>query len=164
VSLYILLPPFTPNALDETISRLNASSLESAMSGMVEDTIELHLPKFKIDETYELSESLRTLGITKLFSEDADLTDFSSKPGLHFSSGIHKAFLEVDEEGATAAAATSLIRSRSGHIFNDSKFKCNHPFVFFVYDKQAKEVLFIGAFRGPNRGGQEAAAFSIKKN
>jgi len=57
ISMYILLPPFTPNALEETISRLNASSLREAIdqNQLYHESIEISLPRFKIDQTFELN-------------------------------------------------------------------------------------------------------------
>lgn len=56
ISMFILLPPFTPNALQETISRLNASTIREAMDGMYPDSIEIFLPRFKIQQTMDLSQ------------------------------------------------------------------------------------------------------------
>lgn len=56
ISMFILLPPFTPNALQETISRLNASTIREAMDGMYHDSIEIFLPRFKIQQTMDLSQ------------------------------------------------------------------------------------------------------------
>lgn len=56
ISMFILLPPFTPNALQDTISRLNSSILREAMDGMYPDSIEIFLPRFKIQQTFDLSQ------------------------------------------------------------------------------------------------------------
>ena len=138
--------------MEETISKLNASTLEEAMENMIHDSIEVLLPKFKLQQTLELTKALKSLNVIDLFDETkANLMDFSEKPGLAVGAARHKAFLEVNEEGAEAAAATALIGTRSGRPLDQTRFNCNHPFVFFVYDNVLKDVLFIGAFHGPAR-------------
>ncbi|ODN02111.1 Serpin B9 [Orchesella cincta] len=150
ISMFILLPPFTPNALQDTISRLNASTLREAMDGMYPDSIEIFLPRFKIEQTFDLSQALRAVGVVDLFDEvAANLTDFSEKPGLAIGSARHKSYLEVSEQGSTAAAATALIGTRSGRPLDQTRFVCNHPFVFFIYDNALKNILFMGAFHTP---------------
>jgi len=150
LSLFILLPPFTPNALEETISRLNSSTLREAMDEMYPDSIEVFLPKFKIQQSFELSKTLKSIGIVDLFDQNSsNLKDFSEKPGLSIESARHKSYLEVNEEGSTAAAATALIGTRSGRPLDQTRFVCNHPFVFFIMDNTLKNILFIGAFQTP---------------
>jgi len=149
-SMIVLLPPFTPNALEETIARLNASSLEEAMNDMVHDSIEVMLPRFRLSYTVSLTSALAELGIHDLFNQSSsDLSDFSSKPGLAVEEAIHKSYIEVNEEGATAAAATALIGTRSGRPLEQTRFVCNHPFIFMIYDHCTKTVLFIGAMKKP---------------
>lgn len=90
------------------------------------------------------------MGVVDLFDQvTANLTDFSDKSGLAIGSARHKSYLEVNEEGATAAAATALIGTRSGRPLDQTRFVCNHPFVFFIYDNALKNILFMGAFHTP---------------
>jgi len=150
LSMFILLPPFAPNALEETISRLNSSVLREAMDGMYPDSIEVALPRFKIDQTLELNKALHSIGVVDIFdASKADLTEFSEKPNLSIGTAFHKSYVEVNEEGSEAAAATVLIDTRSGRPLEQTRFICNHPFIFFIHDNAANLVLFMGAFRTP---------------
>lgn len=98
VSMFVLLPPFTPDALETTISRLSAPALRRAMDEMVHDSIEVLLPRFKLTSTIQLTSALSALGVKALFNQSAsDLSDFSSKPGLAVEEAIHKSFIEVSQ-------------------------------------------------------------------
>jgi len=152
VSMFILLPPFTPNALEETLTRLTSASLGEAIdpNQLYYDTIDVAIPKFQIEQSFELNKALESIGILDLFdSEKADLSGFSTKPGLVIGTGKHRAFLEVNEEGSEGGGATVLIDTRSGRPLDQTQFICNHPFLFLIHDNVAKTILFMGAFRNP---------------
>ena len=133
------------------------ATLERKLKGFnVFDTIEkekvmgkvhLEIPKFKIETTIHLSEVLKSLGMTDMFDESA--ADFGgiSEENLVVTNAIQKAFIEVDEIGTTAAAATSLVigtRSAARQIFI-----ADHPFLFFVRDLQTGLLLFQGRLANP---------------
>lgn len=90
------------------------------------------------------------MGITELFDQGAaNLTTFSDAGGLSVGRSVHKAALEVSEEGTEAAAATALISFRIARPAAPEKFECNHPFLFVIYDNDAKNILFMGAYKNP---------------
>lgn len=90
------------------------------------------------------------MGINDLFDSSlANLSDFSPDGGLAVGKSIHKAFVEVSEEGTEAAAATALISFRVARPVGPSKFVCNHPFLFIIYDNVTSNVLFMGAYKSP---------------
>ena len=88
------------------------------------------------------------MGVTDLF-RNANLSDFSASTGLNVGKSIHKAFVEVSEEGTEAAAATVLISFRVARPIGPSKFLCNHPFLFMIYDHSTTNILFMGAYKSP---------------
>nr|XP_027230251.1 serpin B3-like [Penaeus vannamei] len=93
--------------------------------------------------------TLKKMGIRDLFFSTADLTDFTQVRGLMVNGAIHKALIEVDEEGAEAAAATVLsMTSRSRPMPPKTTFTCNRPFVFYIKDNEANNILFMGVYRG----------------
>ncbi|XP_020815569.1 serine protease inhibitor 42Dd isoform X2 [Drosophila serrata] len=104
------------------------------------------LPRFKIEFHDELKETLEKLGIRELFSDRADLSGlFADKSAGKLSQVAHKAYLEVNEEGAEAAAATSaVITNRSGF---STSFIANHPFAFVIRDKDT--IYFQGRVVNP---------------
>ncbi|KAK2719932.1 serine protease inhibitor 88Ea-like isoform X2 [Artemia franciscana] len=150
ISMFILLPPFVENALDEVLSKLNGSILKEALRSMWKVDIEVGIPKFKIEASMELSKTLKNMGLESIFDPIlANMTDFSSSPGLYFDELKHKAVVELNEEGSEAAAATALIALRSSRPLEREKFICNHPFIFMIYDNMVDSILFMGAYRNP---------------
>merc|ERR1712212_433880 len=94
--------------------------------------------------------AMQKLGVTNLFDPaSADLSDFASSADLSVGKSIHKAFLEVSEEGTEAAAATALISFRIARPVAPAEFNANHPFVFLIRDTQTKNILFMGAYKTP---------------
>ena len=88
----------------------------------------------------------------------ANLTGFSKSGNLVLGSALHKSFLEINEEGAEAAAATALITMRTSRPAHPRKFICNHPFMYVIYDKTMHTMLFMGTFEHP-----KAASLSLDK-
>lgn len=88
------------------------------------------------------------MGASDLFNRNANFTDFSESTKLKRLDIEHKAKIEIDETGTTAAASTPILISVSFSLSID--FNCNHPFMFMIYDGKYKEILFAGIYRGPN--------------
>ncbi|ROT84695.1 serpin [Penaeus vannamei] len=97
----------------------------------------------------QVSQTLQKMGIRDLFSSTADLTNITPVGGIMLNGAIHKALIEVDEEGAEAAAATAFFRSKSRPMPPKTTFTCNRPFVFFIQDNKVNNIMFIGVYRGP---------------
>jgi len=114
--------------------------------------VDLLLPKFKIESTMELKENLEDLGVTDAFSiKDADLSGISGTRDLFLSDAIHKAFIEVSEEGTEAAAATGLmaVARMLGPLPVRAHF--DRPFVFFIKDQKTGIILFQGRVVDPSK-------------
>ncbi len=121
----------------------------------------LHMPKFKFDNlTYELKDTLMKMGMTIVFggspSSQSDLSGINvdGKPGeLYVSNVIHKTFIEVNEEGTEAAAATVTIGKRP-LVVGIPKLQRNlimdHPFLFLIRDNRNGVTLFSGIVNQPN--------------
>ncbi|XP_042235792.1 ovalbumin-related protein X-like [Homarus americanus] len=156
LSMLLLLPDVEgEEGFSAMVSALTASSLSRAITkrSMENSEVFLTLPKFKVELELkkELIEALQNLGINDLFNDTtSNLTDFVNKPGLAITKSIHKAFMEVSEEGTEAAAATGFIaytRSSFGSV--PKTFSCNRPFVFLIHDNNTKNVIFMGAYKSP---------------
>ena len=90
------------------------------------------------------------MGIKDIFDPfSSNLTKFSSEGGLSIGKSIHKAFVEINEEGTEAAAATAFISFRVARPVGPQKFECNHPFMFVIYDNLTENILFMGAYKNP---------------
>uniref|UniRef100_A0A8C8T0M7 Leukocyte elastase inhibitor n=1 Tax=Pelusios castaneus TaxID=367368 RepID=A0A8C8T0M7_9SAUR len=110
--------------------------------------VEMFLPRFKLQESYNLKPTLISMGMQDAFNQrKANLTGMSQKNNLFVSQAFHKSFVEVNEEGTEAAASTGVvIEVRSS---NAVKFKADHPFLFFIRHNQSKSILFFGRFCSP---------------
>uniref|UniRef100_A0A3B3W0Q4 Serpin B6 n=1 Tax=Poecilia latipinna TaxID=48699 RepID=A0A3B3W0Q4_9TELE len=107
--------------------------------------IVVKLPRFKLEEKYELNKVLSSMGMVDAFDETkCDFSGMSSNKGLFLSQVSHKAFVEVNEEGTEAAAATGSLVADSV-----SYFTADHPFLFFIRNRITKTILFAGRFCSP---------------
>lgn len=108
----------------------------------------------KVNSTFLVFNSVQALndmGIVDIFnSEKVDLTTFGNLRNLTLDKVIHKAFVEVNEEGTEAAAATALIFvTRASRADSPAIFHCNRPFLFLIRDNETNNNLFMGAYRNP---------------
>ncbi|KAM3929059.1 serpin B6-like isoform 2-T2 [Leptodactylus fuscus] len=110
--------------------------------------MELHLPKFKLEENYDLKSVLCDMGMPDAFASTSDFSGMSSNNELVLSKVVHKSFVEVNEEGTEAAAATAGIMMLRC-IMIVPKIICDHPFLFFITHKQTRNILFAGRYSAP---------------
>ncbi|XP_064083432.1 leukocyte elastase inhibitor-like [Macrobrachium nipponense] len=158
ISMILLLPqtrlPFGDRFVN-MVNNLNSATLREAIhpNNMAPTRVDVLLPKFRfnLELREELKRALQGMGIVDLFDKDrADLSVFTNTKGLYVDKIIHKAFVEVNEEGTEAAAATALlVPVRSFSSNQPVVFHCNEPFVFLIYDKKTNNVLFLGAIKNP---------------
>lgn len=149
ISMVIILPPGVENALENVLEKLEPDTLDRALKEAMAREIEITLPKFEFERSLELVPILREMGVNSIFDSSADLSGFTADRNLHFGDAKHFAKIKVDEEGSTAAAATVLFSFRSARPVEPSIFRCDHPFVFLIYDHTAKAILFTGIYRDP---------------
>ena len=162
ISMIVILPPWEDNSLQETVSRLNPDNLKGVMaeirSGFYSvDDLKVKIPKFKLSQTFELRPLLQKLGLKTLFDPSSDLSGFLSdedgegghRDKVTLQSATHKSFVEVNEEGSEAAAATILFGFRSARPLFHKEFVADHPFMFLIYDKSTDTILFYGVYQDP---------------
>ncbi|NXA91286.1 IPSP inhibitor, partial [Melanocharis versteri] len=109
--------------------------------------LNLQLPKFSISGSYDVKTLFKQMGITEVFSHNADLSGISGNRDLLVSQAIHKAVLEVDEAGTEAAGATAMMFTRLSYISHTIKF--NKPFLILISDNQTSTTLFMGKIVDP---------------
>ncbi|UCE38301.1 MAG: serpin family protein [Thermoplasmata archaeon] len=145
LSMLILLP--TEDNLDSLEESLSAESLNQLRSELRETEIEVYMPKFKLETKYFMSDTLKEMGMLTAFSEaQADFSGMNGKKDLYITSVIHQGFIEVNEKGTEAAAATAVT---IGTYSGPPTFYADHPFIFLVQDKETGNILFIGRVVDP---------------
>ncbi len=113
--------------------------------------VRVSLPRFKMEETYDMESLLISMGMEDVFDElKVNLSGMSPNNDLVVSKVVHKAFVEVNEKGTEAAAATGVVMNietccgRRLPVFN-----ADHPFLFFIRHNPTKSILFYGRFCSP---------------
>jgi|SRR5579883_344503 len=111
------------------------------------DDVSVSIPKFKIEARYGLPGYLESLGMTDAFKAGvADFTGMASESPGRISQIVHKAFVDVNEEGTEAAAATAVVLADPGKPIS---FKADRPFLFFICDTKHDTILFLGRVEKP---------------
>jgi serpin B len=154
LSMIVLLPD-TPDGLPALERSLTAATLDSSIKSLApQQSIVLTFPRFKITQEFELSSTLDSLGMKDAFH--ADKADFSGMTGdkdLSISAAIHKAYIDVDEDGTEAAAATAVTLfthiMRQGPPPTPVVFRADHPFLFLIRDNGSGAILFLGRLTDP---------------
>lgn len=153
-SMYLFLPD-AKDGLQALVEKLGSGSgvIDNHIPHKQVEVGDFRIPKFKISFGFEASKTLKELGLVSPFSEGG-LTEMVDSPvgqGLHVSSIFHNSFIEVNEEGTEAAAASAgMIRFRScSYIVNKIDFVADHPFLFLIREDLTGMVLFIGHVLNP---------------
>ena len=148
-SMLVLLPKNNSD-IKQFETNLTSEKLNQLTNKLAMNQVSLSLPKFKFVTEYRLNSYLSALGVTNAFSSKADFSNIDGTQSLQISEVIHKAFIEVNEKGAEAAAATAVV-IRATSIPNYVEFNANRPFVFMIKEKTTDSILFIGRFAAPNK-------------
>ena len=113
--------------------------------------VQLSLPKFRSELQINLRDELTSMGMGTAFSRYADLSGMTGEKNLYVDDVIHKAFIEVNETGTEAAAATAAIIGLKSSLVDDPvRFNADHPFVFFLLDRRTGCIIFTGRLVKPS--------------
>ena len=146
-SMYILLPTAETDFAD-FINKLSLESFNFYLEEKKNVSVELSLPKFKMETDYELKDVLIKMGIVRAFNVNANFSGMTGKTDLMIDEVIHKAFIEVDEKGTEAAAATAVIM-REKSAPKSIAMNVNRPFVFIIKENTRNSILFMGKLVNP---------------
>jgi serpin B len=154
LSMLILLPK-QPQSLAQLEAELNLKNLALWLTQLHDTKIAVKLPKFRIESGFDLVEILQALGMREAFNiQQANFTGMiHSKHKFAISAVVHKAFIDLDEKGTEAAAATAVVMTRSAMIDRNPKppivFNADHPFLFLIKDNDTHSILFLGRITDP---------------
>ncbi|XP_030624164.1 leukocyte elastase inhibitor-like [Chanos chanos] len=150
LSMLIMLP----NGIDDDTTGLERLEKELFYDNFVEWTrpdkmnpvvVEVGLPRFRMEETYDLKDLLISMGMVDAFNQ-ADFSGMSPNKDLVLSKVVHKSFVEVNEEGTEAAGATSAVVNV---LSARPVFIADHPFLFFIRHNPTQSILFCGRYSSP---------------
>ena len=149
VSMYVLLPN-ADDGLTALESQLTSTGLDNVISSMTSTKVDVSIPKFQMTLKVGLKGILQSLGMHDLFVPTvADLSGMDGTRKLVVSSVVHKAYIDVNEEGTEAAAATGIVVAITSVQPDPKTFKADHPFLFFIRDKVTGSILFSGSITEP---------------
>jgi serpin B len=153
LSMVILLPRVVDGvaALEKQFTTQNLKEWLGKLDKEKDRKVELYLPKFKFATSYDLVDPYKKMGMKDAFSMGA--ADFSGmgwpKGELWIGQIKHKAFVEVNEEGTEAAAATAVEMMTKSVPISPPVFRADHPFLFIIRDNQSDNILFMGRMNNP---------------
>ncbi|KAG8133241.1 hypothetical protein E2320_011066 [Naja naja] len=150
LSMFILLPDKN-GTTKEIVRQLTYEKFQdwTSSTSMQNTEIEIFLPKFKMEEKYSFVSTLRKMGMKDVFNPgEADLSGMSGHRDLIVSEVLHKAYIEVNEEGTEAAAATGVVVDRTSAP-SIPQFNANCPFLLVIRHNRTKSILFAGKLFSP---------------
>lgn len=145
ISMIVWLPR-RPEDMAEMQREIAAANFSQSLAKLASTSVDLFLPKFKIDANISLGATLGALGMKDAFTPSADFSGITDEP-LWISAVVHQALVEVDEEGTEAAAATGIVAVTSAALpgrVDKKVFRADHPFVFAIRHRTTNDVLFVG--------------------
>ena len=150
LSMVVLLPKQT-DGLSDLEKSLSLERLQAILSKLSSQQVITSIPRFKLESSFSLGSTLQALGMKRAFSRAADFTGISSVEALYISAVVHKAYVDVNEEGTEAAAATGVMMAGGAapRPVPVPVFRANHPFLFLIRDTKAGSILFMGRLIDP---------------
>jgi len=149
LSMLILLPEEDGlSALEES---LNLENIDQWRNMLNQQPVNVFMPKFTFETKYFLCQTLQEMGLPTAFSKQADFSGMDGTKNLFISKVIHQAFVEVNEEGTEAAAATAVVMELESIGPSIAVFRADHPFIFLIQDNQSGNILFLGRVVNPSQ-------------
>ncbi len=150
-----ILVPSGKVKLEKIEARLTPKYLERLRDAMTNEEVDVVLPKFKVESSFELSQNLAALGMPRAFERDrASFSGIPKAEGGHhlfLTKVLHKAVIEVEEQGTeTALASRPVFAVRTRPTVAEAElFQANRPFLFFIRHAKTDAIVFMGRFLGP---------------
>ncbi|HVA65607.1 MAG TPA: serpin family protein [Elusimicrobiota bacterium] len=157
LSMIVILPR-TQDGLAALEKNLSAENVLGLIGALSRRRVEVLLPKFKFSSGFGLVPVLKSMGMADAFTPPAsgagaDFSGMDDRRDLWISGVIHKAYIDVNEQGTEAAAATA-VTMRATAIFSPGPpavFRADHPFIFLIRDNASGAILFLGKIADPSR-------------
>lgn len=151
----VVILPEAKDGLAAVEERMIGGEYQQWIDGLRPQKIDVAIPRFRLEMTKSLvlEDTLSEMGMPIAFTENADFRDMADPPNpadrLQISNVYHKAFVEVDEAGTEAAAATAVVMQTRGAAAPPQHFEADHPFLFVIRDLRNGTILFLGRVTDP---------------
>jgi serine protease inhibitor len=148
----IVVLPRRADGLPDVEKTLTAARVAEWLSRMTVHDVDVTLPRFKVTATFDLNRPLVDLGMSRAFSRDgADFSGMVKAPPVFVSAVVHKAYVDVNEKGTEAAAATgaTVVQLSARPPGSPAVFRADHPFFFLIRDSRTGSILFAGRLTDP---------------
>ncbi|MEM9189576.1 MAG: serpin family protein [Myxococcota bacterium] len=149
----VFILPEERDGLAEVEEDLTAEQIEAWLGTTRDTELPIYLPRFRVDpsEPMALRPALEGLGMELPFEPTADFRSMSNERPLYIDSVFHKAFVEVNEEGTEAAAATAVVMTTEAAVIEEPpEFRADHPFLFAIRDTRSGTLMFLGRVSDPS--------------
>jgi serpin B len=151
LSMVVLLPE-NPDGLSALETELSAEKLGRWINALSSSEMRVHFPKFRAESSLNLPQTMQALGMIDAFSPSrADFSGMTALNDLFISDAMHKAFVEVNEEGTEAAAATGIVMKVRSTPVSPPSFRADHPFLYLVRHDPTGTILFMGRMSDPSK-------------
>jgi serpin B len=153
LSMVVLLPK-TIDGLPALEKSLTAANLSTWLNKLAPaPKVNLQLPVFTMTESFDLGGILSAMGMPQAFSGTADFSGMTGKPLFKISKAVHKAYVDVNETGTEAAAATAMMMVGASQAEEQQiiVFDADHPFLFLIRDTTTGSILFLGRLANPTK-------------
>ena len=148
LSMVVLLPK-KADGVKDLEKELVSDNLADWLARIHKREVQVFFPRFKMTSEFELAKVLGAMGMPDAFSGKADFSGMTGNRDLFISAVIHKAYVEVNEEGTEAAAATGVTMKLTSIPTPSPVFRADHPFIFLIRDNQTGSILFLGRVANP---------------
>jgi len=146
----VILLPKKMDGIAALGQELTADNLVQWLGQIHQRQVIVSVPKFKMTSKFSLAQVLQSMGMVEAFSDKADFSGMAGNRELFLSAVIHQAYVDVNEEGTEAAAATgAVISATSVGPDQTPVFRADHPFLFLIRDIKSGSVLFLGRVMNP---------------
>jgi serpin B len=150
IAFDVLLPK-TAGGLPALEKSLTPDNLTAWLGSLTSTNVRVSLPKFRVESEFSLPKTLSAMGMPAAFTNQADFSGIDDRDKLFISEVLHKAFVDVSEQGTEAAAATGISARPAAMRAPEPAvvFRADHPFLFLIRDSRSGVMLFIGRLTNP---------------
>ncbi|MFH0842674.1 MAG: serpin family protein [Bacteroidota bacterium] len=143
-----IILPDEYDGISSLLPEMNETSFSTWIGQAYETKVDLYLPRFKYKYKTELKDILTDMGMGLAFSDYADFTNIADD-NLAISEVLHQTFVETNEEGTEAAAATVVTMSNTSAPADPMVFRADHPFIYIIRETTTNSIIFIGVVTDP---------------